>query len=206
MLNQSLKKNYQKKPQSNNSNNKKRNHPANEKFIGNSKSVVILGDSMIKHLNGWEMSKKVNNPGCKTYVKHFEGAKITCMKDYMQPFLRNAPNHFILHAGINDQDSDKTAESIANTIIDLATSLKHDQHDVSISKIILRTDNTNLNQKGCLVNSILAEMSKEKNIHLIDHSRNIKSHHLNRGKFHLNKKGSTVLSNTFIREISRVFK
>ena len=50
--------------------------------------------------------------------------------------------------------------------------------------------NTNLNEKGCLVNSTLAEMCKEKNIYLIDHSRKIKSHHLNRGKVHLNKKGS----------------
>ena len=83
--------------------------------------------------------------------------------------------------------------------------MKNDQHDVSISNIILRTDNTNLNEKGCLVKSILAEMCKEKNICLIDHSRKIKSHHLSRGKLHLSKKGSTVLSNTFVGEISRVF-
>ena len=68
-------KEFPKNTQSNNSNSKKRNHPANEKFIGNSKSVVILGDSMTKHLNGWEMSKKVNNPGCKIYVKRFAGQK-----------------------------------------------------------------------------------------------------------------------------------
>ena len=49
-----------KNTQSNNSSNKKRNYPANENFVDDSKSVIILGDSMIKHLNGWEMSKKVN--------------------------------------------------------------------------------------------------------------------------------------------------
>ena len=149
--------------------------------------------------------KEGKYPGCKIYVKHFARAKTTCMKDYMQPPLINAPNYFILHVGTNDLVSDKTAESIANTTIDLGTSLKNDQHDVSISNIILRTKNTNLNEKGCLVNSILAEMCKEKNIYLIDHSRKIKSHQLNRGKLHLNKEGSTVLSNTFIRKISRVF-
>ena len=36
--------------QSNSNSNK--NYPANEKFVDNSKSVIILGDSMIKHLNG----------------------------------------------------------------------------------------------------------------------------------------------------------
>ena len=42
-------------------------------------------------------------------------------------------------------------------------------------------------------------------MYLIDHSRKIKTHHLNRGKLHLNKKGSTVLSNTFITDIFRAF-
>ena len=80
-------------------------------------------------------------------------------------------------------------------------SLKNDQHDVSISNIILRTDNKSLNEKGCRVNSILTEIRKEKSIYLIDHSRKTKFHHLNRGKLHLNKKRPTVLSNTFIRQI-----
>ena len=30
---------------------------------------------MIKQLNGWEMSRKVNNSGSKIYVKHFAGGK-----------------------------------------------------------------------------------------------------------------------------------
>ena len=56
------------------------------------------------------------------------------------------------YVGTNDIDSDKTDESIANTIIDLATSLKTDQHYVSISNMILRIDHTNLNEKECLAN------------------------------------------------------
>ena len=41
-----------KNTQSKNSSNKKINYPPNEKFVDNSKSVIILGDTMIKHLNG----------------------------------------------------------------------------------------------------------------------------------------------------------
>ena len=33
----------------------------NKQRTGKRKSVVILGDSMVKHLNGWEMSKKIKN-------------------------------------------------------------------------------------------------------------------------------------------------
>ena len=69
--------------QSSNSSNKKRNHPANKNFVHKSKSVIILGDIMIKHLNDWEMSKKANNLSFKIYVRHFVGEKIIFMKDYM---------------------------------------------------------------------------------------------------------------------------
>ena len=123
------------------------------------------------------------------------GAKPTCMKDYMKPSLRNAPNYFILHVGTNDLNSDKTSKSIANTIIDLATSVKNEQYDVSLSNIILGMDNSKLNEKRCLVNSIFAEMCKEKT-YLTDYSLKITSRHLKRSKLHLHKKGSTVLSNT----------
>ena len=39
----------------------------------NRKSVVVLGDSMVKHLNGWEMSKKIKN--CEVYVRSFPAQK-----------------------------------------------------------------------------------------------------------------------------------
>ena len=53
------------------------------------KSVVIIGDSMIKHLNGWDMSKKVHKSECKVYVRSFPGAKRSCMKDNLKPLLRS---------------------------------------------------------------------------------------------------------------------
>ena len=87
----------------------------------------MLEDSMIKHLNGWEMLKKVQNPDCKIYVKHFAGAKTTCIKDYTKcSLLKNVSNHFVLHIGTNDLDSDRTATSIASTTIHHATSMKND--------------------------------------------------------------------------------
>ena len=33
----------------------------------NEKSIFVIGDSMVKHLNGWEMSKKLN-ANCKVFV------------------------------------------------------------------------------------------------------------------------------------------
>ena len=160
---------------------------------------------MIKHLNGWDISKKTHKSECKIYEKSFASAKTSCMKDYVKPWLRSTPNHFILHVGTNDLNSNQTWEVIPKEIIDLATSLKNNQRDVSISNISLRTDNSKLNAKRFEVNQILSEWCHERNIYLIDHSKNINPNHLNKGKLHLNKKSSNILSRTFVNEISRVF-
>ena len=73
----------------------KNDKPKGEK---NEKSIFVIGDSMVKHLNGWEMSKKLN-ANCKVFVKTFSGAKTTCMHDYVKPSVRSSPDHFILHVG-----------------------------------------------------------------------------------------------------------
>ena len=44
-------------------------------------SVIILGDSMVKHLNGYEVLQMLQSK-CKVYVRNFPGAKRRCMKDY----------------------------------------------------------------------------------------------------------------------------
>ena len=43
------------------------------------KRVIVLGDSMLKSVNGWEMSRKATN--CKFSIKSLSGAKIKDMND-----------------------------------------------------------------------------------------------------------------------------
>ena len=182
-------------------NDHKNDTPKREK---NEKSIFVIGDSMVKQLNGWEMSKKLN-ANCKVFVKTFSGAKRTCMHDYVKPSVRNSLDHFILHVGTNDLSSDKSPEEIARSITDLATSIKNEKHDVSISNIIIRADDKKLEEKRCEVNSFLGKLCKEKNFYLIDHSTRIKRNHLNKGKLHLNQKGTKLLSDIFVKELSKVF-
>ena len=168
------------------------------------KSIFVIGDSMVKRLNRWEMSKKLN-ANRKVLVKTFSGAKTTCMNDYVKPLVRSSPDHFILHVGTNDLSSDKSPEEIARSNIDLATSIKNEKHDVSISNIRIRADDKKLEEKRCEVNSFLGKLCKEKNFYLIDHSTRIKRNHLNKGKLHLNKKGTKLLRDIFVKELSKVF-
>ena len=37
-------------------------------------SIVILGDNMVKHVNGWDLAKKMKS-NCKVYVKNFLGSR-----------------------------------------------------------------------------------------------------------------------------------
>ena len=67
--------------------NKKKINAKKEQKKG--KSLAILGDSMVKHLNGWEMCKKIKK--CKVYVRSFPGAKVQCMEDYKKRSIRDEP-------------------------------------------------------------------------------------------------------------------
>ena len=48
-------------------------------------------------------------------------------------------------------------------------------------------------------------MCKERKLNLTNHSKKLKPNHQNRGKLHLNQKGSKVLGDVFLKEISNVF-
>ena len=102
---------------------------------------------MTKLLNGWEMARRTQS-NCKIYVKTCFGATVSCMEDYMKPSIRNPPDHFILHVGTNDPFSEKSSMEIAESIINLACRLKNEIHDISVSTIILRTDDKKLNEKA----------------------------------------------------------
>ena len=66
------------------------------------KTVIILGDSMTKHVNGWGMAEKVKT--CNIYVKSFPGAKVRCLKNHAKPPLRQNPDDFVVHVDTNDLD------------------------------------------------------------------------------------------------------
>ena len=99
--------------------------------------VFIIGDSIVKHIRGYELSQRVEN--CKVFVKSFSGTKVRCMEDYIQPTLRETPSHVILHVGTNDMTTKQDPEQIAESIINLAVKIKRNC-DISISSITARND------------------------------------------------------------------
>ena len=166
------------------------------------KRLSIVGDSIIKHLNGYVIGSKTGN--CNVYVRPYHGARVRCIVDHVKPIIRDKPDHIIFHVGTNDIPSDKDAGDIAKSVVDLAISAKSPNCDVSISNIITRKDKHQ--HEAQIVNNHLKEICTNKNINLIDYSKNIKHQHLNKSKLHLTKRGTNILSTTLVREISNIFQ
>ena len=116
---------------------------------------------MIKNLKGCVMSKKLKNT--KVYVRHFAGAKVRCMKDYIKPSLIEN----LITLCFTYLDSDRPPDLIAKLIVDVASSVKNEKH-VTISNIITRAHN--FKEKAKEVNHYLLKLCMERNIYLINPS------------------------------------
>ena len=164
------------------------------------KKVIILGGSIIKHVRGYDLSHSLED--CKVHVKNFPGARVKCMQDYDKPFLRENPHHFIIHVGTNDISTNQRPEQIAKSIVELDLSVKSKSCDVTLSDITVR--NNGHQRKVVETNRHLKKLCKENNIFLIQHDKTIATRHLNGSKLHLNKRGTEILSNTFTESISNI--
>ena len=156
----------------------------------------ILGDSMIKDLIGSKMSSSRS-----VSVKSFSGAKTSDMKHYIVPTLSTPPDEIVLHNGTNDiihssaQQIIQNISEIGDIISDASSETK-----VTISNIITRSDNVNLNQKIDECNVEIASLVSQKGWSLIDNS-NLDSTCLNGSGLHLNKKGIFSLASNIIKHI-----
>ena len=164
-------------------------------------TVFILGDSMVKKLNGFLLTRKLNHK-CLVKVRPFNSGKVRCMHDHAKSTVRDFdPDHIILHCGTNDLNSDRTSSQIAIEIKDLALSLKSNKNRISISLLTQRSDK--LNSKASEVNNRLCS---HRNIAFIDHSSSIQQNHINESKVHLNRYGTIVFANTFSKFLSEYYR
>ena len=172
-----------------NKHNKIDNDTRNASPSKTKKSVFILGDSMVKKVNGFYLTKDIKHKFL-VKVRSFSSAKTRCMYDHAKPTIREVnPEHIILHVGTNDLNSEKTASQISNSIIDLANSLKNETNNIHVSLIVPWNDN--LNNKVNEVNNRLINMCEQRNIKIINHSDTIdRSRHLNESHLHLNRYGT----------------
>ena len=91
--------------------------------VNEKKKVFVLGDSMVKHIQGWDITNKLENKH-KVYIRQFAGSKVICMNDYVKPCIReNNPDHIIFHVRTNGILTSKDPLAIAQSLVELAISV-----------------------------------------------------------------------------------
>ena len=90
------------------------------------------------------------------------------MKDYVKRCIReNNPDHVIIHVGTNKLDSERQADMIAKSVIDVAKGIGTNTCTVSISGIVSWNDN--FDNKALDVNNELSKMFRQANLDFITH-------------------------------------
>ena len=98
------------------------NNERTEKSLSGEKRVFIVGASVIKNVNGYEILGKLEN--CKVYVRLCHGATIRCLEVHVKPVKQENPDENIFHIRTNDLPFGKGNNDLAEAIINLAISVK----------------------------------------------------------------------------------
>ena len=153
---------------------------------------MIVGDSIIRNLKGWMMSRT------KTVKTHsFSGANTKEMEYFLKPLLERKPSHIILHVGTNDLDQGSLCNEVAEKIINLGRNIVNKGTTCTVSMLTTRSDG--LNPMVRKVNNILEKLIKsETNIDIIDNDNIRSEYHLNSSGLHLNRKGDAALARNYI--------
>ena len=159
------------------------------------KSAFIVGDSMIKKIDGYLLTSSINHKYI-VKVRPFVTAKTDDMYDHIKPTQRNfQPNVYISHVGTNDLPTDMTPEEISEKIITFSKHLKSEDNEVVVSGIVPRGDY--YKEKAEAVNKVLKDACTKENMHFICHSNINVERHLNRSNLHLNDHGISALVRNF---------
>jgi lysophospholipase L1-like esterase len=129
-------------------------------------------------------------------VISFPGATVDNMHHYCIPSIEKNPDMLILHVGTNEIKT-RSAEEIAQSVVNLITSVKKKVKDVIVSQLIERGDD--LNEKMVQVNRYLEDHCEAANIVLLRHRNILSKEHLNGSKLHLNGRGSSLLRSNFAK-------
>ena len=151
------------------------------------KNICIVGDSMLKNITGSGLSKDHT-----VKIRPHPGATTVDMIDYIKPELRHKPDIVILHCGTNDITNDvNTVKKIKKLVKEIEEN--DGSTDIVISGLIKRFDRNAIDDIE-RINEKLKRWCIGKRLTFIDNN-NINESCLNRGKLHLNRRGSSYLVN-----------
>ena len=110
------------------------------------KKILILGDSIVKHVEGWRLKKRMKSI---VSVRYIPGEATNAMKHHLKGCLEDSsPDNIILHHGTNNLRNDNNLEKIASYIVDLGLSVKNEKTIVFISSLVIKNDKSDKKPKG----------------------------------------------------------
>ena len=137
-------------------------------------------------------------------MKSFSGASVNDMFDYIQPTIRQHPEHIILHVGTNDLKN-SIPRKVAEKIVDLGNLVETESPNtkVTISSLLTRSHDLSLASKIKEVNKILKTFANQNEWDVISHS-NLTTEHLNSSGLHLNFSDTKVFASNFIGYVRNI--
>ena len=155
------------------------------------KNVFITGNSMIKNITGTGISRENI-----IKMRPHPGATTIDICDYIKPELCQKLDVVIVHCGTNDIPNNiNTVKKIKKLVKEIEENNHENIPQVVISSIIKRYDQ-DYNEEIQSINDKLQRFCTSKGLSFIDNN-NIDKSCLNKGKFHLNRRGSSFLANDF---------
>ena len=170
-----------------------KHHWKNAKSINVSrKKNPIVGDSVLKHVEGWRLNKRMKFnasvtciPGASTNGKAHDVKG--CLEDI-------SPDNVILHYGTNDLKAGNASVKISIDIVNLALTIRSEKNKVLISGLIIKNDNLNKRRKE--VHQLLERKNLVEKISF-GNNRNINLKMLDQSELSLNEYGTKRLVNNF---------
>ena len=154
--------------------------------------AFIIGDSMVKDLEGHKMSRRKN-----VTVHSTSGADSAAFKHYIKPVIAKRPKEIVIHCGTNDMENPNidTITNIKDIIEEIARNAP--ETIIAISSIISRYDKPHLNGKIKELNKEIRQLCINLGAAFINND-NIGSQNLNGSRLHLNKSGNIAFARNMI--------
>ena len=173
--------------------NKNSNNKENYSVINSTskKDIIIVGDSMMKHVNGSEVSRddSVKN-------RCHPGATTDDIIDYVRPTARKKPDMIIFHTGNNGVRSKVNTLQKVKEVITTIKEIDVNNKIQIVFSSVTHLDDRDFEEEIKEINKKLENLCKGKGIKFINNN-DIDGSCLNRSKLHLNKSGTVLLIKHF---------
>ena len=168
---------------------------SNSKSVPTKNGVIIVGDSMVKHLAGPGISQKNN-----VKIKTNSGATTEDIVDYIKSSIRNKPVFLLVHSGTNDLTNGINTITKIRKVVAMVGEMNNERKiKLGFSSIIYRED-VDKTDEIIAVNDRLQKYCLSKGLLFVDNS-NIDASCLNRGKLHLNRQGTSIIADNFRKSL-----